>query len=106
MIEAEREIWKDAYRFFSAFNQMGNTDEDWRKCVTEVGQLSEKYENHPLMIDLLVAVYGYLSDMRKPLAAAETMEPERKGEQCEKTAEQSLPKQPSESKQPYQLALF
>jgi len=69
--EAEREIWKDAYRFCATFNRMGNTDEEWRQCATAVSQLSEKHGNHPLVISLLVAVYGYLSDMRKPLAVAE-----------------------------------
>jgi hypothetical protein len=36
-----------------------------------MGKMAAQHNNHPLAFRLLMAVYDYLDDMRKPLAKAE-----------------------------------
>lgn len=66
-----RDIWTDVYKFHATFEGMGNSEEDWTRCAYTMGQIAAQHNNHPLAFRLLMAVYDYLDDMRKPLAKAE-----------------------------------
>lgn len=59
-----RNIWADAFRFYATFEGMGNTPEDWGKCYETALALCKKYEDHPLITELLVAVYVALDEQR------------------------------------------
>ncbi len=69
--QALRDIWTDAYKFHAAFEGMGNSEEEWKKCALTMGRLGAKHKNHPLAYKLFPAVYEYLDEMRKPIAKAE-----------------------------------
>lgn len=66
-----RDIWTDAYKFHATFEDMGNSEEDWKKCAYAMGQLASKHGNHPLTFKLFLAVYEYLEEMRKQAARDE-----------------------------------
>jgi len=59
-----RDIWTDAYRFHATFDAMGNSVEEWQKCLNTMEALRKKYHDHPLAAELFMAVYSYLNDMR------------------------------------------
>lgn len=61
----DRSAFTDAYRFFEKYHDMPNTDEAWRDCVSEVGEISLKHGESDLINGLLVALYGVISERTK-----------------------------------------
>lgn len=66
-----RAIWTDAYKYHATFEHMGNSPEEWDKCAKVMADIYNKHNAHPLAMKLLLCVYDYLGDMRKPIAMAE-----------------------------------
>lgn len=66
----EREIFSEAYHFFEKYNDPPANQEDfaadwWQECAKDVGSLDNHWKDHPLMRELLLAIYAYLDDKAK-----------------------------------------
>lgn len=64
-----RSMYTDAYRLHETFCGMGNTAEEWAACARSTGETCSRHGNHPLMMDLLLAVYMHLERERKAAVA-------------------------------------
>ena len=67
----EDSIFRDAYRYFRAHaTPPPITDTDasvswWEAAADDISNVSARWENHPLAIKLLIAVYEYLEEKAK-----------------------------------------
>lgn len=74
MNETETQIFRAAYRYFAAHpSPPPVTDEEasaiwWQAAAKDIGEVSNSWNNHPLMMKLLIAVYEYLEDKAKEAA--------------------------------------
>ena len=50
----EKYIWSDTYNFFLKHHNDSNTDESWNSLLEDARELSEKYNDHPLLRKILV----------------------------------------------------
>ena len=66
----DRSAFTDAYRFFEKYHDMPNTDEAWRACVDEIGEISVRHNESFLINELLVAMYGVISERQKSASEA------------------------------------
>lgn len=66
-----RDIWTDAYKYHATFERMGNSTEEWKAAADTMYQIVGLHRDHPLAGRLLMAVYEYLDEVRKPIAKAE-----------------------------------
>ncbi len=67
----EDSIFRDAYRYFRAHSTpppIADTDASaswWEAAADDISKVSARWENHPLAIKLLIAVYEYLEEKAK-----------------------------------------
>lgn len=67
LTEGEREVWKDLYMLHEEMHDMTGTDSEWYTLAHRIGEISEKYRDREqrLANELLVALYGFLSNEQK-----------------------------------------
>ena len=70
MTGTEFEIMLDAITYLGAHNHPPHTGTDeavawWTDAAADIGNVAVKWENHPLAITVLVAIYGYLEGKAK-----------------------------------------
>lgn len=61
-----RDMWTDAYKYHAAIETMGNTVADWEHAYQMAMEIYNKYDRHPLVLKLLLAVYEYVEQVRRP----------------------------------------
>ena len=55
---ARRDMFADVYRFRQKYSDPEPTEEFWDACANEMSEICLRHNNHPLIVDLLIAVYG------------------------------------------------
>ena len=65
-----RDIWTDAYKLHARHEQMPSTVEAWTACAADAQIFCSKHGQHPLAVELAIAVYNYLDKCRKEAANA------------------------------------
>lgn len=75
-METEKAIIRDTWMYLKAHNDppaigTGACDAFWESAAKDIGELvSGKWNNHPLAMDLGIAVYGYLEKKCKAKSSA------------------------------------
>lgn len=60
-------MYADAYKLHETFFDMGNDVDDWAECARICNEVCQHHGNHPLMMDMAIAVYRQLErDRREP----------------------------------------
>ena len=63
--QEQREIFADVYGFYERHWDMPDTAEAWEACASELGPISTKHGNTPLVQYLLTACYDAIDRDRK-----------------------------------------
>lgn len=67
----EDSIFRDAYRYFRSHSTpppITDTDASavwWEAAAEDTSKAAARWQNHPLMIKLLIAIYDYLEEKAK-----------------------------------------
>lgn len=56
----EKYIFSDTYNFFLRHRNIGQTEREWDVCITEANLLYHKYNNHPLVRDIITSIITQL----------------------------------------------
>lgn len=78
MTDAENRIFRDAFRFFSAHSSPPPVADSeaslawWEAAAKDIGEVSARWQNHPLMDKLLIAIYEYLEQKAKEAGTNES----------------------------------
>lgn len=59
-----RNMWSDAYKFHDSHVSLGDTEQDWLKVATDARDLCMKHNNHPFILELMVAVIADLDRVK------------------------------------------
>ncbi len=65
-MDVEKEIFRDMWRFLKEHDELPAIGSDecvrfWEKTAWDISSIvTTKWENHPLALDMGVAIYGYL----------------------------------------------
>ena len=74
MSEAETQIFRAAYRYFAAHPSPPSMSDQaaslvwWETAAKDIAAVSASWNNHPLIIRLLAAIYEYLEEKAKETA--------------------------------------
>ncbi|MGN0764400.1 MAG: hypothetical protein ACI4MK_13465 [Aristaeellaceae bacterium] len=74
MSEAETQIFRAAYRYFAAHPSPPPMSDQaaslvwWETAANDIAAVSASWNNHPLIIRLLAAIYEYLEEKAKEAA--------------------------------------
>lgn len=74
MREAETQIFRAAYRYFAAHPSPPLLSDQaaslawWETAAKDIAAVSASWNNHPLIIRLLAAIYEYLEEKAKETA--------------------------------------
>ena len=63
------ELWRNLYRYYNIFADMGNTIEDWDRACMAMTRLYNAYKGNTLAKALILALYDWLSEERKSSTA-------------------------------------
>ena len=72
--EAETQIFRAAYRYFAAHPSPPSMSDQaaslvwWETAAKDIAAVSASWNNHPLIIRLLAAIYEYLEEKAKETA--------------------------------------
>ena len=74
MTNTELEIMLDAAVYLGAHSQPPPSGTDkavnwWLNAAAEINAVASKWDNHPLAIAVLAAVYGYLEEQAKAMTS-------------------------------------
>ena len=58
--EEIRSMYTDAYKLHETYAGMENNEDNWTKVCNTVSEISRHHGDHPLIIQLLIAVMGQL----------------------------------------------
>ena len=72
-MNTDLEIMRDAMTYLVLYNSPPPTGTDaaadwWMSAAKDLGAVAAKWENHPLVISLLMAIYEYLESKTKAVA--------------------------------------
>lgn len=66
--EEIRAMYTDAYKLHETLYDMGNSVDDWKRCVRLMRDVTVRHKEHPLMVALAVAISEQLERDRRVVA--------------------------------------
>ena len=59
------DLWRNLYRYYNTFADMGNSAEDWERACIAMTRLYNSYKGSTLAKAMILALYDWLSEERK-----------------------------------------